>query len=173
MPATQDYTLIQLMRGEKYAVETTIPELGEPLVDLDSGTLYIGNGKDYRGVPVNAGAAFSLKTPCNLDDQITWGKYYVEGKAINLPEGMDLFNKFFLEVEGSKATDPTCIFQTIHIVAGDHQDRTFVRSSNDGGKTWSGWKGIGDGTIKYVTYYNVLPPVPPEDLADGGLIVIR
>ena len=91
----------------------------------------------------------------------------------DLPEGMDLFNKFFLEVEGSKATDPTCIFQTIHIVAGDHQDRTFVRSSNDGGKTWSGWKGVGDGTIKYVTYYNVLPPVPPEDLADGGLIVIR
>ena len=45
--------------------------------------------------------------------------------------------------------------------------------SNDGGKTWSGWKGVGDGTIKYVTYYNVLPPVPPEDLADGGLIVIR
>ena len=140
MPATPDYTLIQFMRGEKYAVETAIPESGEPLLDLDSGTLYYGNGKDRRGIPVNTGACIKLESPVDLNDLVTWGKYFIEGKVQNLPEGVELYNKLFLSVEGSAATDAVYLCQTIHILDGDSKDQGFTRSSIDSGQSWSEWK---------------------------------
>ncbi len=143
MPATPDYTLIQLMRGGKYAVETAIPESGEPLLDLDSGTLYYGNGKDLLGIPLNSVTAVKVEGPVNLDDMITWGRYYIEGKIQNLPSVIELHSKIFLVVEGSSATDAKSIFQTIHILTGDRTDQTFVRSSLDSGNSWTAWKIIG------------------------------
>ena len=151
MPATPDYTLIQLMRGGKYAVETVIPECGEPLLDIESGTLYYGNGKDVGGIPINCASAIKLETPVNLDEQITWGRYYIEGKALNLPEGMELYNKFFLIVEGSQATEANSLFQTLHILSGDKQDQTVVRSSLDGGQSWTTWKNIGGSSVSFDT----------------------
>ena len=54
MPSTQDYTLIQLMRGGKYAIETVVPKPGEPLLDIDSGTIYVGDENEtVHGIPIN------------------------------------------------------------------------------------------------------------------------
>ncbi len=147
MPATPDYTLIQLMRGGKYAVETAIPESGEPLLELDSGTLYYGNGKDIRGIPLNSVTAVKLETPVNLDDLTTWGRYYLEGKVQNLPVGLELYAKIFLVVEGSTATDAKSISQTIRVLEGDARDQTFVRSSLDSGNSWTSWKTVSGSTL--------------------------
>ena len=140
MPATSDHTLIQFMRGGKYAVETAIPEQGEPLLDIDSGTLYYGNGKDLRGNPINTGSALRLEGPVDLDKQVTWGKYYIEGKLINQPELVEVYGKFFLIVEGSEATDAFSVYQTLHVLTGANQDKSFVRSSTDRCESWTSWK---------------------------------
>ena len=148
MPATQDYTLIQFMRGTSPACETVVPKPGEPLIDLDSGTLYYGNGEDARGIPVNTATTSKIKSPLNLNDQVAWGRYYIEGKVSNLPEGIELQGKFFLTVYGSSAFESESIWQRINILTGDFQDQTFVRSSTDGGHFWTAWKG-NDGGIEY------------------------
>lgn len=154
MPATQDYTLIQFMRGSGPAAETVVPQPGEPLIDIDSGTLYYGNGQDARGIPINTATAEKVKSPLNLNDRVIWGRYYIEGKVANLPEGIELQGKFFLTVYGSAASESASIWQRLNILTGDFQDQTFVRSSTDSGHSWTPWKG-NDGGIEYLDRHGI------------------
>ena len=153
MPSTQDYTLIQFMRGGKYAVETVVPKAGEPLVDSDSNTLYIGDNREFRGIPINTVTAVKVESPANLDDQKTWGRYYIDGKVIGLPEGVELYGKFFLTVQGSTATDARSLWQKLDILTGDFQDQSFIRSSTDGGFSWTSWKRSNNGSNVYFDPY--------------------
>ena len=155
MPSTQDYTLIQFMRGSKYAIETVIPKAGEPVVDIESNTLYIGDNSEVRGIPVNTVTSVKVESPVNLDNQKTWGRYYIDGKVIGLPQGVELYGKFFLTVQGSTATDAQSLLQKLEILTGDFQDRSFVRSSIDGGLSWTSWKRINiEGNIYFDPYGN-------------------
>ncbi len=170
MPSTQDYTLIQFMRGGKYAVETTVPKDGEPVLDIDSGTLYVGDNKTARGIPLNTVTSLKLESPVNLNDQVTWGRYYLEGKVSDLPDGVELYGKFFLTVQGNTATDATSIWQKLDVLTGDFSDQSFVRSSINGGQSWTAWKGSNGGLLFFdQSGFGSVDKNPTGELADYTL----
>ena len=47
--AVSGYTLIKLYRGSTNNIQSSIPSVGEPLLDLDKNKLYIGDGETYGG----------------------------------------------------------------------------------------------------------------------------
>lgn len=141
MPASNNYTLIKLMRGDIAESDAWRPEIGEPLLDTESGTLRFGEktGK-MGGVPVNSMTTRELPAPVNLDRVIVWGRYYINGEIFSLPSTIESPSKLILEVQSSDLVQDE-IIQTIQILDTEKPAETYKRISLDGGSTWTSWDG--------------------------------
>lgn len=138
MPASKDYTLIKLMRGSTDSIDNWIPEVGEPVIDLETSTLRYGDGISLRGIPLNSVTCHSLKDPV-LNDQKTWGRFFISGGTITgLPEGCLTTDSYFLIVETPEVGSLE-VFQTLKVLTGTFQNRTFIRVSTTGGLEWTPW----------------------------------
>lgn len=165
MPATSNNTLIRLMRGNSYTSEAWKPETGEPLLDMESGTLNYGDGETLGGNPINTCTTRRLNAPVDLDTCITWGRYVIDGDISGLPVGIETIGRFFLTVQSSELGSAE-IWQTLQILDGKFQQKTYNRVTLDKGITWSSWKDVsgndfsglgsgaseGDGNLDHYVY---------------------
>ena len=141
MPATNDYTLIKLMRGGLGASEAWTPDEGEPLLDIETGTLRFGDNKTIGGTPINTVTSVQVPAPVNLNEQKIWGRYYIDGEVSNLPTGVESPGKFILVVEAADLGSAE-VWQTLKIFSGKFESKTFVRSTTTAGIIWTDWSDI-------------------------------
>ena len=139
MPASKDYTLIKLMRGNLGASEAWTPEEGEPLLDFDTGTLRYGDGKTLGGTPINTVTAIEIETPADLNQQKMWGRYFLNGPVSNVPTGVEETGRYFLTVQSSDLGAPE-VWQTLQVLDGKFASKTYIRVTLNSGIKWSDWK---------------------------------
>lgn len=141
MPASSNNTLIRLMRGPAQASEYWVPDEGEPLLDLDTGTLNYGDAKTLGGLPVNTCTSRDMPTPADLDKAIVWGRYFLNGEISPAPDGVSKTGRFFLIVQ-SQDLGTAEIWQELQVLDGLFATKAFTRVTLDKGITWSSWKDI-------------------------------
>lgn len=144
MPASKDYTLIKLMRGSTASSDMWIPEAGEPLLDLETGTLRFGDASSLGGIPINTVTTTPLKSPTNLNEEKTWGRYYINGAISNAPPEVGSSGKFILLVQSS-ALKSAEIIQTLYSLDTSKPARTYSRITINAGVSWTPWKDDANG----------------------------
>ena len=179
MPANSNYTLIRLMRGNTETSEGWIPEVGEPLLDMESGTLRYGDQKTLGGIPINTVTSIDLKTPVDLNTCTTWGRFFIDGDISSGPNVVGTYGRFILVVE-SHDIGGSEIWQTLKVFDGVYSGTVFHRITANKGISWSKWRNsssselnfsrgsvIGASSDNNLNHYDIESQMFVEDIING------
>jgi len=116
------------MRGSLGSSEAWTPDEGEPLLDIETGTLRYGDNKTLGGTPINTVTSVQVSSPVDLNEQRIWGRYYIDGEISNLPVGVETPGKYILVVEAADLGSAE-VWQTLKVMTGKFESKSFVRST--------------------------------------------
>jgi len=177
MPATLQDTDIRIMRGSTKATKGWVPHPGEPMVDLETMTMGVGDGYTLGGIPLNSMTSLILSEEKDLNTLITYGRFFLADGCNNGPDGITNTDIVSIEILAPEVGAST-VWQKLSVFTGMFRNQIFSRNTLDGGTTWSDWintssldfSGVGSGTFvgdNNVNHYSLTSQAYVENIING------